>query len=52
MHSDGRIDILEVPMGESNPAYLEVIDFLTTRISPESLIAARPSEAVQERVRN
>lgn len=37
-------------MGEPNPAYLEVIDFLATRIAPETLLAFRPSEAVQKRV--
>ena len=34
----------------SAPAYTEVIDFIANGTTPESLIAFRPSAAVQSRV--
>lgn len=35
----------------STPAYTELIDFLARGSSPEDVIAFRPSEAAQQRVR-
>lgn len=37
-------------MNTTTPAYLEVIDFLAEKISPDALIAFHPSRGVQERV--
>jgi len=39
-------------MGATDPAYLEVIDFLAGGTSAEALVAFRPSDAVQRRVSN
>jgi len=35
----------------STTAYQEIIDFIASGTSPESVVAFRPSEAAQERVR-
>jgi len=37
-------------MSVAHPAWLEVVDFLAAGITPETLIAYRPSPAVQDRL--
>ena len=37
-------------MNAASPVYLEVIDFIVSRASPEALLQFRPSEANQRRV--
>lgn len=37
-------------MSAATPVYLEVIDFLARAITPESLLAFRPSDSAQQRV--
>jgi len=39
-------------MSAAHPVYLELLDFIAAGTTPESLIAFRPSEAVQERVQD
>jgi hypothetical protein len=39
-------------MSAANPAYVEVIDFLASGTTPETLVAFRPSAAVQTRVQD
>jgi hypothetical protein len=38
-------------MSAAPPAYLELVDFIAAGTTPEALIAFRPSEAVQNRVK-
>jgi hypothetical protein len=37
-------------MATSNPAYLELVDFLAAGVTPASLISFRPSEVAQARI--
>lgn len=37
-------------MSPANPVYLELIDFIVARATPEALLQFRPSEANQKRV--
>lgn len=39
-------------MSTASPAYLELVDFIAAGMTPETLIAFRPSEAAQGRVQN
>ena len=39
-------------MSTASPAYLELVDFIAAGMTPETLIAFRPSEAAQDRVQN
>jgi hypothetical protein len=39
-------------MSAAHPAYLELVDFIAAGTTPESLIAFRPSDAAQHRVKN
>jgi hypothetical protein len=38
-------------MSAARPAYLELVDFIAAGTTPEPLIAFRPSEGVQNRVK-
>src|SRR5882724_697763 len=46
---DGYVEV-EVLMNDPSPVYLEVIDFIVSRATPEALLEFRPSEANQRRV--
>jgi hypothetical protein len=39
-------------MSAANPVYMELLDFLAAGMTPEALVAFRPSDGVQDRVKD